>query len=284
MRSRDFVKYGRRRTDRLTGAMSDFTELHVRRPDGVELFGRVEGDGPPLVLVHGVGSDLTGWDAIADRLRERFKVIRADLRGHGRSSHIEKCHISDFVGDLDAILDAAQVETVDLAGFSLGGLIAQWFVMAHPGKVRRVAFISAVAERTHAERTRVLERADKVRDEGIASVVTAAQDRWFTPAFMAANPEKVALRLRQLKANDHRSYAAAYRVFAEADEGVDFTKIRCPTLVATGENDIGSNTRMARRMHEAIAGSSLVIFPELRHSVLMEAPELISDTLLDFFK
>lgn len=122
------------------------------------------------------------------------------------------------------------------------------------------------------------------RTEGIASVVAAAQDRWFTPAFKAANPGKVAMRLEQLKANDHRSYAAAYRVFAEADEGVDFSKIRCPALVATGENDIGSNTRMARRMHEAIAGSKLVIFPELRHSVLMEAPELIADTLLDFFK
>lgn len=263
--------------------MTGVGEFRIRRPDGVELFGTVEGNGMPLVLVHGVGADLTGWDTIAARLAGRFKVIRADLRGHGRSSRIEKCDISDFVGDLAAVLDATGVVKADLAGFSLGGLIAQWFVMAHPERVARVAFISAVAERTPAERARVLERADKVRDEGIASVVAAAQDRWFTPAFKAANPDKVAMRLEQLKANDHRSYAAAYRVFAEADEGVDFAKIRCPTLVATGENDIGSNSRMARRMHEAIPGSKLVIFPELRHSVLMEAPALVADTLLEFF-
>ena len=190
--------------------------------------------------------------------------------------------MADFVGDLTATLDAFGAASVDLVGFSLGGLIAQWFVLEHPDRVDRLALISTVAERTTAERARVLERADKVREEGIASVVSAAEDRWFTPAFKVANPDKVALRLSQLKANDHRSYAAAYRVFAEADEGVDLAKIRKPTLVVTGENDIGSNPRMARRMHEAIVGSRLIILPELRHSVLVEAPETIADLLLDF--
>jgi (E)-2-((N-methylformamido)methylene)succinate hydrolase len=257
-------------------------DFRLARPDGVEIAVRVEGQGPAVTLVHGVGADAASWDRIAERLVGRFTVVRADLRGHGRSSRMERCHVSDFVDDLLAALDSAGVASTDLVGFSLGGLIAQWFAIGHAQRVRRLVLLSTVAERTPAERARVLERADKVRDEGIASVVSAAEDRWFTPAFKAANPEKVALRLSQLKANDHRSYAAAYRVFAEADEGIDFAKIRCPTLVATGENDIGSNPRMARRMHEAIAGSRLVILPELRHSVLMEAPDRIADLILEF--
>lgn len=262
--------------------MASRRDIRVTRPAGIEIAARIEGHGPPVVLVHGVGADLGSWDRIAERLAPRFTVIRADLRGHGQSSRIETCRMADFVGDLSATLDAFGAPTVDLIGFSLGGLIAQWFALEHPKRVRRLALISTVAERTPTERTRVLERADKVRDEGIASVVSAAEDRWFTPAFKSANPDKVALRLQQLKANDHRSYAAAYRVFAEADEGVDLAKIRQPTLVVTGENDIGSNPRMARRMHEAIAGSKLVILPELRHSVLLEAPDTIADLLLDF--
>jgi pimeloyl-ACP methyl ester carboxylesterase len=257
-------------------------DFRLARPDGVEIAVRVEGAGPAVTLVHGVGADAASWDRIAERLVDRFTVVRADLRGHGRSSRIERCRVDDFVGDLSATLDGAGVASTDLVGFSLGGLIAQWFAVGHPDRVRRLVLLSTVAERTPAERARVLERADKVRDEGIASVVSAAEDRWFTPAFKAANPEKVALRLTQLKANDHRSYAAAYRVFAEADEGIDFAKIRCPTLVATGENDIGSNPRMARRMHKAIAGSRLVILPELRHSILMEAPDIVADLILDF--
>lgn len=260
----------------------ELREIRISRADGTELVARSEGGGPPVALVHGVGADLTSWDRVAERLHARFTVLRADLRGHGRSSRIEACRMPDFVADLAAMLDAFGHPKVDLVGFSLGGLIAQWFTLEHPGRVNRLVLLSTVAERSAAERARVLERADKVRDEGIASVVSAAEDRWFTPAFKAANPEKVTLRLEQLKANDHRSYAAAYRVFAEADEGIDFARIRQPTLVMTGENDIGSNTRMARRMHEAIAGSQLVILPELRHSVLMEAPDLIANHLLEF--
>lgn len=262
--------------------MPERRDIRVTRPGGIEIAARIEGQGPAVALVHGVGADLGSWDRIAGRLASRFTVIRADLRGHGQSSRIEACRMADFVGDLAATLDAFGLKDIDLVGFSLGGLIAQWFALEQPERVRRLALISTVAERTPTERARVLERADKVRDEGIASVVSAAEDRWFSPAFKAADPEKVALRLSQLKANDHRSYAAAYRVFAEADEGVDLASIRKPTLVVTGENDIGSNPRMARRMHEAIAGSRLVILPGLRHSVLLEAPDVIADLLMEF--
>ena len=262
--------------------MTDAREFRLTRPDNVEITVQVEGKGPAVTLIHGVGADAASWDRIAERLVGQFTVVRADLRGHGQSSRIEQCDVSDFVDDLLATLDGADVASTDLVGFSLGGLVAQWFAIGNPQRVRKLILLSTVAERTPAERARVLERADKVRDQGIASVVSAAEDRWFTPAFKLANPEKVALRLSQLKANDHRSYAAAYRVFAQADEGINFANIRCPTLVATGENDIGSNPRMARRMHEAILGSRLVILPELRHSILMEAPDSIADLILEF--
>lgn len=250
--------------------------------DGVPIRYRTEGHGPPIVLVHGVGASLESWDGIAPVLAVRFTVIRADLRGHGRSGRIDRCHIDDFVADLDELMGEVGTTEVRLAGFSLGGLIAQHFAQRFPGKVRRLALVSTVAARTPEERARVLQRADTLDRDGIAAVVSAAEDRWFTPAFKAAHPERVALRLEQLKANDHASYAACYRVFAEADEGLDFAAIAAPTLVVTGEDDVGSNPRMARLLHEGIAGSRLVILPELRHSVLMEAPALVGGLLLDF--
>ncbi|MCW3474746.1 alpha/beta hydrolase [Rhodovastum sp. RN2-1] len=234
------------------------------------------------MLVHGVGADLESWDEVAAALAKHFTVVRADLRGHGRSGHMTTCHIDDFVGDLDGLLAEAGVAKIDLVGFSLGGLIAQHFAQRFPDRVRRLALISTVAARTPEERARVLQRADIVSRDGIAAVVGAAEDRWFTPAFKAANPDRIRQRLAQLQANDHPSYAAAYRVFAEADEGLDFDAIVAPTLVVTGENDIGSSPRMARLLHERIADSRLVILPELRHSVLIEAPGRIGELLMEF--
>ncbi|NIF75919.1 alpha/beta fold hydrolase [Paraburkholderia sp. Cy-641] len=252
--------------------------------DGLELAYKIQGSGPFVTLIHGIGADHASWDAIASQLEAHFTVLHADLRGHGASSLITRCSLDDFVSDVDALLDAVGVQKTHLVGFSLGGLIAQKYAVENSARLNRLALISSVAERTDEERARVLKRADQIDREGIAAVVAAAEDRWFTPAFKAANPQRVAYRLEQLVKNDHRSYAAAYRVFAAADRGIAFDRISVPTLVMTGENDPGSSPRMSRLLHEKIAGSQLRILPELRHSVLLEAPDLIAGLLLEFLQ
>nr|WP_284503532.1 alpha/beta fold hydrolase [Caballeronia sp. GAWG1-1] len=242
------------------------------------------GSGPFVTLLHGIGADQASWDAIANQLETRFTVLRADLRGHGASGRMSRCSLDDFVADLGAMLDALGIRKTHLVGFSLGGLIAQKFAIENSVRLDRLVLISSVAERTDQERARVLKRADQIDREGIASVVAAADERWFTPAFKAANPQRVAERLKQLVQNDHRSYAASYRVFAEADRGMAFERITVPTLVMTGENDPGSSPRMSRLLHEKITESQLRILPELRHSVLLEAPDLIAGLLLEFLQ
>ena len=255
--------------------------LSVTAKDGTAIRYVVEGAGPPIMLIHGVGSNLESWEAIAALLVPHYRVIRLDLRGHGRSGRITTCTLQDFVDDALLVLDAQRVISTHFVGFSLGGMIAQAFVLQHPARVDRLAFISAIAGRTPAERDAVLGRAKKVREDGIASVADAADQRWFTDAFRAANPDLIRKRLEELKANDHASYAAAYEVFATGDLGDRIRAIRHKTLIVTGENDIGSNQRMARFMHESIPGSRLEFLPGLRHSVLLEAPGTIARLLLE---
>lgn len=249
---------------------------------GIEINYMSEGSGPPVTLVHGVGANLESWDAIAENLSRKYRVVRMDLRGHGKSSRIETCSLENFLEDVSLVLDTLEISRTHLVGFSLGGMIAQAFVLAHPERVEKLALVSAVAGRTPEERANLQARARKVREEGIASVVAAAADRWFTESFRQKNPELVSRRLEELRANDHRSYSAAYAVFAEGDLGARLHEIRHPTLIVTGEHDIGSNTRMARFMHDAIPGSTLHILPKLKHSVLLEAPTEIAGLLLDF--
>lgn len=244
---------------------------------------RVDGAGPALTLVHGVGARLESWDEVVTRLAPRFRVIRLDLRGHGRSGPIEgACTLDDFVDDVRHVWDRLGIAKTHLAGFSLGGLIAQALALADPERIERLAIVSAVAGRTPEEREKVARRLELLKTEGIASIVGLAEERWFTPEFRAAEPEKVKRRLAEMQANDPRNYVAAYTVFATGDLGDRVHLIRHPTLVATGENDVGSNARMARMMHEKIGGSKLVILPRLRHSLLVEAPDKVAELLLDF--
>jgi 3-oxoadipate enol-lactonase len=252
--------------------------------DGLDIYYKVQGQGPRVTLIHGIGADHENWNGVAAILAPHFTVVSADLRGHGASSRITRCSLDDLVSDVDELLNALKIEKTHLVGFSLGGLIAQKYAIEKPSKIERLVLISTVAARLPEERARVKNRADQIDREGIASVVAAAQDRWFTPGFKAANPDRVEARLKQLVANDHRSYAAGYRVFAEADEGLEFSRIAVPTLIMTGENDSGSSPRMARLLHDSIPGSELRILPELRHSVLIEAPETIAALLVDFLQ
>jgi len=243
------------------------------------------GDRPPVMLIHGVGADGTSWDQIAVALAPEFRVFRLDLRGHGRSGHIEGAlTLEDFVEDVVDVLDACAVPSAHVVGFSLGGMIAQGIALQHASLVRRLVLLSAVAGRTAEERARVQARLAILREQGVAAITGAAQERWFTSDFIARNPDLVTRRMQQLQQNHGPSYAAAYTVFSTSDLGEQLHGIRAPTLIATGEHDIGSNTRMARFMHAQIEQSRLEILPGLRHSILVEAPELVARLVRNFLR
>jgi 3-oxoadipate enol-lactonase len=260
-------------------------EHTLRRSTAPTLHYRTEGQGSAVMLIHGVGADLSSWDAIAPALADDFTVLRLDLRGHGKSGHIEgDCSLADFVRDVVDVLADSDVVRAHVVGFSLGGLIAQGLALDHAELVDRMVLLSAVAGRTADERDRMQSRVAILREKGIAAISGASQERWFTPAFIAANPEIVRSRMEQLHNNHAISYLAAYTAFATGDLADRLHAIHASTLIATGEHDSGSSPRMAHLMHERIAGSELCILPGLRHSVLVEAPERISALVLGFLR
>ena len=237
----------------------------------------VEGTGPNVVLIHGVGADLSSWDGFVAAYGPGARLIRMDLRGHGRSSLIrEPYSVEKFSEDIIALMDQLGIARAHLVGFSLGGMIAQCLALDWPDRVDRLAILSAVAGRTDEERAKVVGRLDAIRAGGIQAVTGAARDRWFTDAFATAHPERIAARIKELVANDLESYLEAYRVFGQSEFGPRLHGITHRTLVLTGEHDVGSNTRMARYMHQQIADSDLVILPELKHSILVEAPAIVA--------
>jgi (E)-2-((N-methylformamido)methylene)succinate hydrolase len=241
------------------------------------------GSKPAVMLIHGVGADGTSWDHIAPALVPDIRVLRLDMRGHGKSGHIDApLTLDDFVQDVMDVLDACGVPAAHIVGFSLGGMIAQGIALSHADRVRRLVVLSAVAGRTAEERERVQARLRVLQEQGVEAITGAAQERWFTPEFIARNPDLVARRMRQLRDNHGPSYAAAYTVFSTSDLEDRLHAIRAPTLIATGEHDVGSNTRMARHMHEQIPGSRLEILPGLRHSILIEAPQLVGRLVRNF--
>lgn len=250
----------------------------------VSLHYRLQGRGPrQLLCIHGVGSYLEAWDDVVSRLGDTFRVLTFDLRGHGTSSRVRgRYEIDDFVGDALALANHVGFDRFHLAGFSLGGLVAQRMALSHPARLRRLALLATVSGRTREERERVLARLAALQSGERGAHYDASLSRWLTEDFQARNPERIAYLRQRNAQNDPDCYASAYRVLAETDFGGFIDQIRMPTLIVTGEDDQGSNPRMAEFMHECIPGSQLAILPGLRHSILTEAPDTVADLLHTF--
>jgi pimeloyl-ACP methyl ester carboxylesterase len=244
----------------------------------------VDGSGPP-VLIHGVGARLDNWDGAAAVLSRNFRVVRYDLRGHGKSSKVPGPYsLEMFADDAAALLDHLGIARAHVAGHSLGGMIAITLACKHPQRVDRLAVLSAAAGRTEEERRKVMERIRLIGSGIPGDHFKNSLSRWFTDEFRAANPELMEQYAARNKENDPACYAAAYTVLATGEVGPDLPRVKAPTLVVTGEHDLGSNPRMSRFIHAGIAGSELRILPRLRHSILIEAPRTVAGLLEPFFQ
>ncbi|WP_252504387.1 alpha/beta fold hydrolase [Sporosarcina sp. Marseille-Q4943] len=244
-----------------------------------------KGMGEPLVFIHGVGLDHAMWEQQVDRLSERYRVIVYDMIGHGGSSHPPGPYsLFQFVEQLTAVVDGLGLDKIHLVGFSMGGMVAQAFALAHAEKLKTLTIMNAVANRTEEQRKAILARVEEVRKTGPEATIEPAIQRWFTRDYLHAQ-EGIVGRIRtRLQTNNATSYLAAYRLFATADQELwdKLDQIHIPTLVITGEEDIGSTPEMAQQIHEKIADSELLIVPTMRHMLPVERPNIVNEAIHSF--
>jgi pimeloyl-ACP methyl ester carboxylesterase len=241
------------------------------------------GTGAPVVFVHGVGSSSATWRELFGAMPPGYRLIAADLRGHGRSAVVPgPARLADFVADHIRLLDELGLAAVPVVGFSLGALIGEAIALAHPDRTSALVLLNGVGARTAAERARARDRLEVIRAAPPPEVARASASRWFTKSFAAAAPAVVASEVAIVSAVDPASYAAAYAVLATGDLIDAVAAISCPVLVVTGEADVGSTPRMSAEIHARIRGSRLVIVPEKKHYLHREAPAVIAGLLGGF--
>lgn len=247
----------------------------------------VHGEGPPLVLVHGLGLNRLMWQWQWDDLSRHFTVVGYDLLGHGESGDPPvPCRLGHFSAQLLELLDGLGIERCALVGFSLGGMIVRDFAITSPERVSALAILNSAHARSAAQREAVLARVRHAREAGPAATVEAAIERWFTDRFRAQRPEVLELVREWVRANDPKVYAAIYRVLAQGDIELtaSIAAIRCPTLVLTGGEDHGNSPEMALQMAALIPGARVEIVPGLRHMGLVETPDAVNDILIAFLE
>lgn len=243
---------------------------------------RLEGDGPLVALVHGVGGTLNSWDLVSRELVPRFRILRYDLRGHGYSTKVRgRYELSHFVDEFIALLDHLNVESCHLVGFSLGGIVAQGIAIAYPQRLRKLVLSSTLAGVGPSDREYLKERHRKLERGIPGDHFRRSVDLYFSREFQRAHPERIAELEEQNKRNDPECYAAAYRIIAETDLAEELHKVESETLVMAGERE-RAGPAMAAVISDRIRDSRLVILDGLRHEVPIEAPEMMARAIEEF--
>lgn len=248
-----------------------------RTPSGAAYLDRGRGD-ETVVLIHGVGMRLEAWSPQIERLAEEFRVVAVDLPGHGFSAPLgQPARLENFVRWFDALLDELQLGPVNVAGHSMGALIATGIVATAPEKIRRVALLNGVHRRSDKARAAVEARADEIVTGNFDREAPLA--RWFSEA--EKKTDAYALVHELLRTVDADGYATAYRAFATGDAvySDNWPDVLCPALFLTGDGDLNSTPDMAREMAAAAPRGRAVIISGHRHMVNLTAPDQVNDVL-----
>ena len=237
--------------------------------DGTELAWRSDGTGEPLLLIAGQATGMAGWGPTADALAVRFQVIRYDHRGIGRSGKgsADRYTTRLLAADARSVLKAAGVESAHVYGHSMGGRIAQWLAIDHPGTVRALVLAATSAGRSG-------QGADK---DAVAALTSGDPVRmspyFFDPGWAAANPDAV----RTFFASDASAWAKSRHFAASAGHDAlgQLPSIIAPTLILHGTGDLLSPLPNGRMLHRAIPHATLVKVQGARHGLHLDHPETV---------
>lgn len=243
----------------------------------------VEGEGPPLFLIHGIGAARNTWAKALPVLTPHFIVVTYDLRGHGASPMPGgEFGLDELVNDLERVRERTGFETAHFAGHSLGGMIGPAYALKHPERVKSLGLLSTAAFRTEDDSAKVWGVVSAMEEKGIAKVLGTLTDRWFTDGFIAAHGDVVERRLKQVVDTDPDVFLNVFRIYAGTEMAPWLDQVEAPSLILTGENDGGCNPRLNRLIDAAMPRSELVILPDLKHSLLLEAGDVVARNLLRF--
>jgi 3-oxoadipate enol-lactonase len=251
--------------------------------NGIEIHYVVEGEGPVVTLSHALGCNLSMWDEQARVLRERYRVLRFDTRGHGQSSAPSGPYtLEQLADDLHALLVGLGIGETHIVGISMGGMIAQVFTLKHPTMVKSLVLCDTTSRYPPDVLPAWEERILTVLAMGMEPVVEPTLQRWFTPAFRKGHPEVMDRVRAMLRSTPPKGYVGCCHAIPRINTTERLPEIRCPALVIVGEADKGTPVEMARAMHAALPSSELAIISSASHLCNIEQPEEVNRLLLAF--
>ena len=247
----------------------------------VDVHAVVEGppDRPAVVLSPSLGSSLDMWEPQAAALRGRFRVIRYDHRGHGRSPVPPAPYqIADLATDVVRLLDRLDIPAAHFCGISLGAMTGIVLAATHPRRVRRLVLCCTAARMPTPEAYG--QRAAAVRREGTVAIADSVVARWVTPGFTADQPELIRRLQAMVADTPDEGYAACCEAIERMDLRGLLPRIGARTLLIAGADDPATPPDQARLIAASIPNAEVQVLSPAAHLASIEQPEAVTRLLV----
>ena len=252
------------------------------KANGISISYRIDGPerAPCIVFSNSLATSLAMWDEQAGAMKDRFRVLRYDQRGHGETEAPAGRYAFDtLLDDALALMDALGIAKATFAGLSMGGATALGLAERHPDRFERIIVADSPCQSTQQWEERIA----VAQKQGIEALVEPTVARWFPPETLAKNPlylEKIRAMIRATPINGFIGCAAA---LAAHDYASAVATVKCPTLFIVGEKDGVTPAAMAK-LHDKLAGSHFVTLPGAGHISNMDRPAEFNSALRDFLR
>ncbi len=232
---------------------------------GARLYVKVEGpdDAPAVIFGHALGLDHTTWDAQARTFAERYRVVRYDARGHGRSPATGALGIADLAADAVGLMDALKIERAVFCGLSMGGFVGLQLALDEPERLAGLVLCDTACALGPASMW--YERVARIEAGGTAALADDTLKETLGPATRAERPDLARAIKAMVKATDDAGYAACARAIQAWSVCERLGEVRTPTLVVTGGDDPAIPPERSRALANGIEGARLVVLDGARH-------------------
>ncbi len=235
---------------------------------------------PTLLFSNSLGTNLHMWDAQMAPFAERFRILRYDSRGHGRSDAPKGPYTVERLGrDAVAVLDGVDIDKTYFCGLSKGGMVGQWLGAHAPDRVERLALCNTAAHIPAADLWN--QRIEIVTRNGMAPLAEGIVDRWLTNDFRESHPDETARITRMVLATSALGYAACCAAIRDMDQRESDKTIRAPTLIVIGDKDPATPPDRGQQIHELVPGSEIVTL-DAAHLSNIEQTKAFNKAVLDF--
>ena len=254
------------------------------RAKDIEVNYEEAGTGFPLILVHGLNGDLTGWVLIMPEFSKHYRTVATDVRGHGGTSKPDEPYsIQGFSEDLHEFMGKLKIPKAHIFGLSMGGAIAQQFALDHPEKVRSLPLVSTFSYIDDHARLAFLRLKGSLAQGGYPAFFDEVVNLAFTPKYIAANPGPIAeLKQKRIQINSPVAIGRATDACLAFNLKDQISKITIPTLVVSGREDVFTPVHLADQIHRSIRGSEWKILERVGHNLHIEAAPGLVQAVLDF--